>query len=150
MLRQVKVNIPLLDMIKQVSTYAKFLKDLCTVKRGLCDAPNPAPGVKRGCHFFFFYKLITFKIFRSYNVKHLTCIIFYSSGLQNIYKLHICSTFTKEMFNIYNFTLFTKESKTTYTKIYQMVFQWAPSDVLALTADADCLVLWFPLLYLHG
>ena len=34
-LRQVKVNIPLLDMIKQVPTYANFLKDLCTVKRGL-------------------------------------------------------------------------------------------------------------------
>ena len=34
-LRQVKVNIPLLYMIKQVSTYAKFLKDLCTIKRGL-------------------------------------------------------------------------------------------------------------------
>ena len=34
-LRQVKVNIPLLDMIKQVPTYAKFLKDLCTVKRWL-------------------------------------------------------------------------------------------------------------------
>ena len=34
-LRQVKVNIPLLDMIKQVPTYAKFLKDLCTFKRGL-------------------------------------------------------------------------------------------------------------------
>ena len=34
-LRQVKVNIPLLDMIKQVPKYAKFLKDLCTVKRGL-------------------------------------------------------------------------------------------------------------------
>ena len=34
-LRQVKVNIPLLDMIKQVPTYAKFLKDLCTVKRGI-------------------------------------------------------------------------------------------------------------------
>ena len=33
-LRQVKVNIPLLDMIKQVPTYAMFLKDLCTVKRG--------------------------------------------------------------------------------------------------------------------
>ena len=33
-LRQVKVNIPLLDMIKQFLTYAKFLKDLCTVKRG--------------------------------------------------------------------------------------------------------------------
>ncbi|RVW19614.1 hypothetical protein CK203_114695 [Vitis vinifera] len=34
-LRQVKVNIPLLDMIKQVSTYTKFLKDLCTIKKGL-------------------------------------------------------------------------------------------------------------------
>ena len=33
-LRQVKVNIPLLDMIKQVPTYAKFLKDLCSIKRG--------------------------------------------------------------------------------------------------------------------
>ena len=32
---QVKVNIPLLDMIKQVPTYEKFLKDLCTIKRGL-------------------------------------------------------------------------------------------------------------------
>ena len=34
-LRQVKVNIPLLDMIKKVATYAKFLNDLCSVKRGL-------------------------------------------------------------------------------------------------------------------
>ena len=34
-LRQVKVNIPLLDIIKQVPTYAIFFKDLCTVKRGL-------------------------------------------------------------------------------------------------------------------
>ena len=34
-LKQVKVNIPLLDMIKQVLPYAKFLKDLCTMKRGL-------------------------------------------------------------------------------------------------------------------
>ncbi|RVW99480.1 hypothetical protein CK203_038495 [Vitis vinifera] len=32
-LKQAKINIPLLDMIKQVLTYAKFLKDLCTVKR---------------------------------------------------------------------------------------------------------------------
>ena len=30
-----KVNIPLLEMIKQVPTYAKFLEDLCTVKKGL-------------------------------------------------------------------------------------------------------------------
>ena len=34
-LRQVKVNIPLLDIIKQVPTYAKFLKDLCTITKGL-------------------------------------------------------------------------------------------------------------------
>ena len=34
-LKQVKVNIPLLDMTKQVPIYAKFLKDLCTIKRGL-------------------------------------------------------------------------------------------------------------------
>ena len=30
-----KVSIPFLDMIKQVPTYAKFLKDLSTIKRGL-------------------------------------------------------------------------------------------------------------------
>ena len=34
-LLQVKVNIPLLDMIKQVPTYEKLLKDFCTVKKGL-------------------------------------------------------------------------------------------------------------------
>ena len=34
-LRQVKVNIPLLDLINQVPTYAKFWKDLCTIKKGL-------------------------------------------------------------------------------------------------------------------
>ena len=34
-LRQVKVNIPLLDLINQVPAYAKFLKDLCKIKRGL-------------------------------------------------------------------------------------------------------------------
>ena len=30
-----KVNIPLLDIIKQVPAYAKFLKDLCTIKKRL-------------------------------------------------------------------------------------------------------------------
>ena len=30
--KQVKLNIPLLDVIKQIPSYAKFLKDLCTVK----------------------------------------------------------------------------------------------------------------------
>ena len=34
-LRQVNVNIPLLYMIKQVTTYAKIFKDLCTLKGGL-------------------------------------------------------------------------------------------------------------------
>ena len=34
-LRHVKVNIPLLDIIKQVPAYAKFLKDLCIIKKGL-------------------------------------------------------------------------------------------------------------------
>lgn len=31
--KQVKINIPLLDAIKQVPAYAKFLKDMCTYKR---------------------------------------------------------------------------------------------------------------------
>ena len=54
-------------------------------------------------YFLLFYKLITFKLVHSYNVKHLICTIFCSSRLQNIYKLHIwkCSAFTI-------FTLFTK------------------------------------------
>ena len=33
--RKVKINIPLLDAIKQVPRYARFLKDLCTNKRRL-------------------------------------------------------------------------------------------------------------------
>ena len=33
--KQVKLNIPLLDAIKKISSYAKFLKDLCTIKRKL-------------------------------------------------------------------------------------------------------------------
>jgi len=30
--KQVKVNIPLLEAVEQVPSYAKFLKDLCTKK----------------------------------------------------------------------------------------------------------------------
>ena len=33
--KQVKLKIPLLDSIKKIPSYAKFLKDLCTVKRKL-------------------------------------------------------------------------------------------------------------------
>ena len=35
--RKVEVNIPLLDVIKKVTRYARFLKDLCTNKRRLID-----------------------------------------------------------------------------------------------------------------
>lgn len=31
--RRCEVNIPLLDAIKQIPCYAKFLKELCTIKR---------------------------------------------------------------------------------------------------------------------
>ncbi|KAF1883549.1 hypothetical protein Lal_00037553 [Lupinus albus] len=34
--RKVEVNIPLLDAIKQIPRYAKFLKELCTHKRNFC------------------------------------------------------------------------------------------------------------------
>ena len=30
---QVKINVPLLDVIQQVSSYVKFFKDICTKKR---------------------------------------------------------------------------------------------------------------------
>jgi len=33
--KQVRISIPLLDAIKHVPFYAKFLKDMCTVKRKL-------------------------------------------------------------------------------------------------------------------
>jgi len=33
--KRVEVNIPLLDAIKKIPKYAKFLKDLCTHKRKL-------------------------------------------------------------------------------------------------------------------
>ena len=33
MFNQVKINMPLLDAIQQVSSYAKFLKHMCTKKR---------------------------------------------------------------------------------------------------------------------
>ena len=40
-LRQVKVNIPLLDAIKQIPSYDKFLKDLCTIKREVIVHKKP-------------------------------------------------------------------------------------------------------------
>ena len=60
-----------------------------------------------GSLFFFFF--ITFTLAYSYNVKHLTCIILCSSGLQNIY---IQAPYM-EVFNIYNIYIVYKIS---YTK----------------------------------
>ena len=45
-----------------------------------------------------------------------------------------------EVFNIYNIYIAYKRNKNTYT-LDQMVFQWLPSDVLTLTANANCPVL---------
>jgi len=42
--RKVKVNIPLLDAIKQIPRYAKFLKELCTNKRKLKGSERVSMG----------------------------------------------------------------------------------------------------------
>ena len=52
-----------------------------------------------------------------------------------------------KVFNIYNIYIGLQNF---IYKIDLKVFQWAPIDVWPLTADVDCPVLWFPLLYLHG
>ena len=83
---------------------------------------------------FFFSSRINFKLVHSYNVKHITCIIFYSSGLQNIY---IQAPYM-EVFNIYNIYIGLQNF---IYKIDLKVFQWAPIDVWPLTADVDCSVL---------
>ena len=91
---------------------------------------------------FFFSSRINFKLVHSYNVKHLTCIIFCSSGLQNIYTSSIYGSVQhlQYLHCLQNF-IYTIDLK---------VFQWAPIDAWPLTADVDCPVLWFPILYLHG
>ena len=107
----------------------------------MCDAPTRHRMSSEG-HFFFFFlkkKLITFTLAYSYNVKHLTCIILCSSGLQNIYTSSKYGS-VQHLQCLQNFIY----------KIDLKVFQWAPMDVWPLTADVDCPVLWLPLLYLHG
>ncbi|KAG8493358.1 hypothetical protein CXB51_010940 [Gossypium anomalum] len=42
--RKVEINIPLLDVIKQIPRYAKFLKELCTSKRKLLGNENVSVG----------------------------------------------------------------------------------------------------------
>ena len=43
--RKVEVNIPLLDYIKQIPRYAKFLKELCTHKKRLKGNERISMGV---------------------------------------------------------------------------------------------------------
>ena len=85
--------------------------------------PTWHPVSSEGVIFFpVYYKRINFKFVHSYNVKHLTCTIFYSNGLKNIYKLHTCncSTFTI-------FILLTKE-----TKIHLHYTKWSFSGHLVM------------------
>ena len=102
------------------------------------------PQLDIGCqvrgHFFFSH--INFKLVHSYNVKQLTFIIFCSSGLQNIY--------TSSIYGSVQHLQYLHCLQNFIYKIDIKVFQWAPIDVWPLTADVDCLVLYFPLLYLHG
>ena len=106
----------LMESIKHLDSY--FMTFLNHIHSSHYQAPNLALSVKRGCRhffFFFFFKLIAFKLVHSHNVKHLTCTISCSSGLQNMYKLHTrkCSTFT--IFTLLH--LFTNNKKDiTYTK----------------------------------
>ena len=85
----------------------------CSVK-----PPTRHPVSSEGVTFFFpffpvYNKLINFKLVHSYNVKHLTCTIFYSNGLQNIFKTHKWeySTYTKTLHLFTNnkkFIIYTK------------------------------------------
>ena len=52
-----------------------------------------------------------------------------------------------EVFNIYNIYMGLQNF---ICKIDLKVFQWAPIAVWPLTVDVEFLVLWSPLLYLHG
>ena len=50
--RKVAVNIPLLDAIKQIPKYAKFLKDLCTNRRKVKVNENDRVGLGRNVSAF--------------------------------------------------------------------------------------------------
>ena len=62
------------------------------------------------------------------------------------YKIYKQAPFMK-VFNMYNIYIGLQNF---IYKIDLKVFQWAPIDVRPLTVDVDCLILLFPLLYLHG
>ena len=83
---------------------------------------------------FFFPSRINFKIVHSYNVKHLTCIIFCSSGLQNIYTSPIFGS-VQQLQYLHWFTNFHLQNF--IYKIDLKVFQWAPIDLWPLNDDVD-------------
>ena len=62
-LKKVKVNIPLLNVIRQVLTYIKFLKDLCIVKKRMHLKKN----------FFFFFTKQVSAIIQLIKYKNLGC-----------------------------------------------------------------------------
>ena len=62
-LKKVKVNIPLLNVIRQVLTYIKFLKDLCIVKKWMHLKKN----------FFFFFTKQVSAIIQLIKYKNLGC-----------------------------------------------------------------------------
>ena len=92
---------------------------------------------------FFFSSRINFKLVHSYNVKQLTCIIFYSSGLQNICTSSMYES-VQHLQYLHWFTKFHIQNRPKGLPVAPI------DDVWPLTADVDCPVLWFPLLYLHG
>jgi hypothetical protein len=71
--KQVRINIPLLDAIKHVTFYAKFFKDLCTVKRKLnakkkADTVQPCDTIQIRSDSDFGLKSATFQVYgNSYN-----------------------------------------------------------------------------------
>ena len=76
------------ELFERLLSYEAQLQIL--VLSAFVTPPTRHPVLSEGVIFFpVYYKLITFKLVHSYNVKHLTCTISCSSGLQNIYKLHI-------------------------------------------------------------
>ena len=95
------------------------------------DTPNLAPSVKRGCHFFF-YRLINSKLVH-YIMLNISLVL-HSVAMD--YKLYTSSIYESVQHFTYLHCLQNEQSF--IYKIYQKVFQWAPSDAWPLTADVDC------------
>jgi len=54
--KKVEINIPLLDVVRQIPKYAKFLKELCPHKRHVMDKEVVNMGSKTShVHYLFFH-----------------------------------------------------------------------------------------------